>query len=161
MPEVAVSSTLVRERVAAGDSIDDLVPDAVADFIAERGLYEALERAGAAGRGDRRRQAGGGSVVLDMRRLVGYTDFLVICTARNERQAKAIVDDVRERLKHDEGVLPGRVEGQPEARWVLLDYLDCVLHVFTPEARDSTGWRRCGVRRRGWSWSWKGRRARP
>ena len=39
MPEVAVSSTLVRERVAAGDSIDDLVPEAIADFIAERGLY--------------------------------------------------------------------------------------------------------------------------
>ena len=78
----------------------------------------------------------GDLVVLDMRRLVGYTDFLVICTARNERQAKAIVDDVRERLKHDEGVLPGRVEGQADARWVLLDYLDCILHVFTPEARD-------------------------
>src|SRR5687768_10442097 len=75
-------------------------------------------------------------VVLDMRELVGYTDFLVICTARNERQAKAIVDEVRERMKHEEDVLPGRVEGDVEARWVLLDFLDCILHVFTPDSRE-------------------------
>jgi ribosome-associated protein len=74
-------------------------------------------------------------VALDVRRLVGYTDFLVICTARNERQAKAIHDEVHKRLK-DEGRLPARVEGQREAEWLLADYLDCVLHVFTPEARD-------------------------
>ncbi len=74
-------------------------------------------------------------VALDVRGLVGYTDFLVICTARNERMAKAIFDDVRQELK-DEGRLPGRSEGEKEARWVLLDYLDCVLHVFTPEARE-------------------------
>jgi ribosome-associated protein len=75
-------------------------------------------------------------VVLDMRGLVGYTDFLVIATARNERQAKAVIDEVRERMKHEEDVLPGRVEGEVEARWVLLDFLGCILHVFTPDARD-------------------------
>ena len=46
-----------------------------------------------------------------MRDLVGYTDFLVICTARNERHAKAIHDDVYLRLKHEHGVLPANVEG--------------------------------------------------
>ena len=75
-------------------------------------------------------------VALDMRGLVGYTDFLVICTARNERHAKAIHDEVQQRLKHEEGLLPANVEGEREARWVLLDYLDCVLHVFTPELRE-------------------------
>lgn len=75
-------------------------------------------------------------VALDMRELVGYTDFLVICTARNERQAKAIHDEVHLRLKHDEGLLPANVEGEREARWVLMDYLDCVLHVFVPELRE-------------------------
>jgi ribosome-associated protein len=75
-------------------------------------------------------------VVLDVRELVGYTDFLVIATARNERLAKAIHDDVRARLKQDDELLPGRVEGERESRWVLLDYLDCVLHVFVPEARN-------------------------
>jgi ribosome-associated protein len=79
----------------------------------------------------------GGSelVALDVRPLVGYTDYLVICTARNERQAKAIHDEVRERMKRD-GWLPARVEGEREAEWVLMDYLDAVLHVFTPELRD-------------------------
>ena len=62
--------------------------------------------------------------------------MLLICTARNERQAKAIHDEVHVRLKHEDDLLPRRVEGLPEARWVLLDYLDCILHVFVPETRD-------------------------
>jgi ribosome-associated protein len=75
-------------------------------------------------------------VVLDMRGLVAYTDFLAICTARNERLAKAIVDEVRVRVKQDSGLLPGGVDGGGEAGWTIVDYLDVVLHVFTPEARD-------------------------
>jgi ribosome-associated protein len=78
----------------------------------------------------------GDLVVLDMRELVGYTDFLAICTARNERQAKAIHDEVYQRLKQDDGLLPTSVEGEVEGRWVLMDYLDCVLHVFVPELRE-------------------------
>ena len=74
--------------------------------------------------------------VLDMRSLVSYTDFLVICTARNERQAKAIVDEVRLQVKHEMGLLPSGMDGIGEAGWVVLDYLDCFLHVFTVEARD-------------------------
>jgi ribosome-associated protein len=74
--------------------------------------------------------------VLDMRELVSYTDFLAICTARNERLAKAIVDEVRVQVKQESGVLPGGVDGAGEDGWIVLDYLDCVLHVFTPEARD-------------------------
>ncbi|HMC06339.1 MAG TPA: ribosome silencing factor [Solirubrobacterales bacterium] len=75
-------------------------------------------------------------IALDMRELVGYTDFLVICTARNERHARAIHEDVYQRLKHDEELLPATVEGEADARWVLMDYLDCVLHVFVPELRE-------------------------
>jgi ribosome-associated protein len=74
-------------------------------------------------------------VVLDMRELVAYTDFLAICTARSERQAKAIVDEVRVRLKRETGLLPGGVDGGGDAGWTILDYLDCILHVFTPDAR--------------------------
>jgi ribosome-associated protein len=77
-----------------------------------------------------------GIVALDMRELVSYTDFLVICSARGERQAAAVSDEVALRLKRDEEVLPRQIEGRPAAGWVVLDYLDCVLHVFTPEARD-------------------------
>ncbi len=75
-------------------------------------------------------------VVLDMRELVSYTDFLAICTARNERQARAIVDEVRLQVKQEMGLLPGAVDGAGADGWVVLDYLDCVLHVFTTEARE-------------------------
>ncbi len=75
-------------------------------------------------------------VALDVGELVGYTDYLVIATARNERQAKAIHEEVYMRLKHDDERLPARTEGEVEARWVLVDYLDCVLHVMVPEMRD-------------------------
>jgi ribosome-associated protein len=75
-------------------------------------------------------------VVLDMRELVSYTDFLTICTARNERQAKAVVDEVRVQVKHEMGLLPSGADTGAEAGWAVLDYLDCFLHVFTEEARD-------------------------
>jgi ribosome-associated protein len=78
-------------------------------------------------------------VVLDMRDLVAYTDFLAICTARSERQARAIVDEVRLRVKREAGLLPGGVDGGGDAGWTIFDYLDCVLHVFTPEARKRYG----------------------
>ncbi len=73
-------------------------------------------------------------VVLDMRELVAYTDFLTICTARNERQARAIADEARLQIKQDTGQLPAGVDGAGADGWVVLDYLDCVLHVFTTEA---------------------------
>ena len=74
-------------------------------------------------------------VALDMRELVSYTDFLTICTARNERQAKAVVDEVRLQVKHEMGLLPSGSDTGVEAGWAVLDYLDCFLHVFTEEAR--------------------------
>jgi ribosome-associated protein len=74
-------------------------------------------------------------VVLDMRELVSYTDFLTICTARNERQARAVADEAKLRLKQEEGLLPGGSEAAETAGWIVLDYLDCVLHVFTEDAR--------------------------
>jgi ribosome-associated protein len=78
-------------------------------------------------------------VALDMRQLVSYTDFLTICTARNERQARAILDEVKLRLKQEHGLLPAGVEGSGSAGWVVVDYLDAVLHVFTAEARQRYG----------------------
>jgi ribosome-associated protein len=74
--------------------------------------------------------------VIDLRGIVSYTDFFVICSGNTERQTKAIHDAVHESLKHDDGLLPRRAEGAREARWILLDYLDCVVHIFTPEARE-------------------------
>jgi ribosome-associated protein len=74
--------------------------------------------------------------IVDLRELVSYTDFLVICSGNTERQTRAIHDAVHRELKDEEGLLPRRSEGTGEARWILLDYLDCVVHIFTPEARE-------------------------
>ena len=75
-------------------------------------------------------------VVLDLRGVAGYTDFFVIVSGTSDRQAKAIHDGIHLGLKKQEGLLPRRVEGVGEARWILMDYLDVVVHVFTPETRD-------------------------
>ena len=76
--------------------------------------------------------------VIDLRGIVSYTDFFVICSGNTERQAKAIHDAIYEELKKggDERLLPRRTEGAREARWILLDSWDVVVHVFTPEARE-------------------------
>ena len=75
--------------------------------------------------------------VLDLRDVVGYTDFFVVASGNTERQTKAIHDAIYQELKDSpERLLPRRTEGEREARWILLDYLDCVVHIFTPEARD-------------------------
>ena len=74
--------------------------------------------------------------ILDMRPVCSYTDYFVVCTGQNSRQTKAIYDEVRERLKKEERLIPRTVAGEREARWILADYLDVVLHVFTPEARE-------------------------
>jgi nicotinate-nucleotide adenylyltransferase len=75
-------------------------------------------------------------VALDLRQIAGYTDFFVICTGNTDRQTKAIHDGIHLGLKQEDGLLPRRVEGLAEARWILMDYLDVVVHVFTPETRD-------------------------
>jgi ribosome-associated protein len=64
-----------------------------------------------------------------------YTDYFVIASGGNPRQTKAIHDEVHAVLKHERGILPRSVGGQQEATWIVADYLDVVLHVFTPETR--------------------------
>ena len=75
-------------------------------------------------------------IQLDLRGIIGYTDYFVICTGRTDRQTKAIHDAIHQGLKDEHGVLPRRVEGVTQARWILMDYLDVVVHVFTPETRE-------------------------
>ena len=72
---------------------------------------------------------------LDLRDVLGYTDFFVICSGNTDRQTKAIHDAILQGLKQ-QGVLPQRVEGLPGGRWILMDYLDVIVHVFTPETRE-------------------------
>ena len=74
-------------------------------------------------------------VQLDLRGMIGYADYFVICTGRTDRQTRAIHDAIHEGMKA-RGILPRRVEGLSEARWILMDYLDVVVHVFTPDTRE-------------------------
>ena len=73
---------------------------------------------------------------LDVGELLGYTDHFVIATGNTERQVKAIHDGILQGMKDEHGLTPRRVEGLPEARWILMDYLDVVVHLFTPDARE-------------------------
>jgi len=75
-------------------------------------------------------------VEIDLRGVVGYTDWFVICSGNTERQTKAIHDGIHEGLKHEHALLPRRVEGVARASWILMDYLDVVVHIFTPATRE-------------------------
>ena len=74
-------------------------------------------------------------VILDVGKVIGITDYFVICSGNTERQVKTIVDEVERRLREG-GVKPYRREGEREQRWVLIDYLDVVVHVFHREDRE-------------------------
>ena len=73
--------------------------------------------------------------ILDMRGVCDFTDFFVIATGRNARQTKGIYDEVAGTLKKDHELLPRSTAGLREADWIVADYLDVVLHLFTPDMR--------------------------
>ena len=75
-------------------------------------------------------------VQLDLRGMIGYADYFVICSGRSDRQTRAIHDAIHQGMKSVHSLLPSRVEGLAEARWILIDYLDVVVHIFTPETRE-------------------------
>ncbi len=75
-------------------------------------------------------------VELDVGEILDYADHFIVCSGNTDRQTKAIADGIQEGLKKEHGISPRRIEGLPEARWILMDYLDVVVHVFTPDARE-------------------------
>lgn len=75
-------------------------------------------------------------VAIDVARLLVVTDYFVICTGNTNIQVKAIADAVEEALRERGGVKPIGREGLDEARWVLLDFADLVVHVFQPDERE-------------------------
>lgn len=74
-------------------------------------------------------------VVLDLRKAGGFTDYFVICTGTNTRQITAIADAVRENLKRDFDERPALAEGVDKSEWILIDYFNFVVHVFSRECR--------------------------
>lgn len=112
----------MREVSAGGDSVRRDVPEGedlvreIARLAFERKAIDVVE--------------------LDLRGIVDYTDAFIIASARSDRQAKAIADSITEGMKRAHGLLPRRVEGLPEGRWVLVDYIDVVVHIFLPDVRE-------------------------
>ena len=74
-------------------------------------------------------------VVLDLRKAGGFTDYFVICTGANARQINAIADGVEDTLKEDLGERPAHTEGVHKSEWILLDYFNFVVHVFSRDCR--------------------------
>ena len=79
-----------------------------------------------------------GVVVLDLKKAGAFTDYFVICSASNPRQVQAIADAVEQALKAQKQ-RPSLVEGYARAEWILLDYFDFVVHIFSKHARDFYG----------------------
>jgi ribosome-associated protein len=75
-------------------------------------------------------------VVLDLRKAGGFTDYFVICTGTNARQITAIADAVEQTLRVNFGERPHLTEGVEKSQWVLLDYFNFVVHIFSRECRD-------------------------
>ena len=104
------------------------MPERKTPEASSRDLAVAAARAAADKQGER-------VAVLDVRDLIVITDYFVIASGGSERQVRTIVDDVEKALRAV-GTKPVRREGEHENRWVLLDFVDIVVHVFAPEERD-------------------------
>jgi ribosome-associated protein len=74
--------------------------------------------------------------ILDISSISSFADFFVICHGYNQRQNQAISDEIKERLKKEQSLNPSHIEGYEQAEWILMDYLSCIVHVFSPESRE-------------------------
>ncbi len=75
-------------------------------------------------------------MVLDLREISTFTDFFVICSGTSEPHLKAIAGEIESRLRVDHGVRPAAVDGFPASQWIVLDYMQVIVHVFHQERRD-------------------------
>ena len=78
-------------------------------------------------------------VVLDLRKAGGFTDYFVMCTGQNPRQINAIADAVEDTLRKDFGERPTLAEGIHKSEWILIDYFNFVVHIFSPDCRSFYG----------------------
>ncbi len=74
---------------------------------------------------------------MDISQISSFTDFFVICHGLNEKQNQAICDGIMERLKKEKHGFPVHVEGYQHAEWILMDYLDFVVHILSPRSRQT------------------------
>jgi ribosome-associated protein len=112
-----------RESAQSGESIQPGASLGSQELLKEIVRYAADKKAGEV-------------IELDLRDVLGYTDWFLICSGNTERQTKAIHDGILEGCKREHGTLPRRVEGFSKGDWILMDYLDVVVHIFTPATRE-------------------------
>jgi ribosome-associated protein len=112
-----------RESAQSGESIQPGASLGSRELLKEIVRYAADKKAGEV-------------IELDLRDVLGYTDWFLICSGNTERQTKAIHDGILEGCKREHGTLPRRVEGFSKGDWILMDYLDVVVHIFTPATRE-------------------------
>ncbi|MDQ3315693.1 MAG: ribosome silencing factor [Verrucomicrobiota bacterium] len=74
-------------------------------------------------------------MILDLREISTFTDFFVICSATSEPQLKAIAGEVEAQLKQNRNVRPVAVDGFPASQWIVLDYMQVIVHIFHSEKR--------------------------
>ena len=75
-------------------------------------------------------------VLLDLREQSVFADYFLICNGENDRQIRALAESVRQEAKQEAGILANGVEGIPEAGWILIDFGDLIVHVFSPDKRE-------------------------
>ncbi len=159
IPALAISSTDCRSRARRGEPVWYLVPDGVVQYIAKHHLYpsdtsdwssmtatdHAIELVVAAARAASDKLATQ-IIAFDVSEQLAITDAFVIASASNDRQVRAVVDEVEDKLR-EIGAKPIRREGQRDGRWVLIDYGEIVVHVQHEEERQFYAlerlWRDC------------------
>ena len=74
--------------------------------------------------------------IINVSEVSSFTDYFIVCQGYNSKQNQAISDELREKLKKEEDIHPAHVEGYQTADWILMDYLDFIVHIFNEESRD-------------------------
>ena len=125
------AGTAKASKTAAGGARKTVVRKTAAKKASRPRLPKAVSGAVAAARDKKAEDI----VVLDLRTAGGFTDYFVICTGNNARQITAIADSVRDTLKQEFDERPSLTEGADRSEWVLLDYFNFVVHIFSRECR--------------------------
>lgn len=122
--EATQEKTLQHEAVKTLEVVEARTPFADLDEEVKLALHLASEKKAF------------DTVALDLREIASFTEFFLIVSGANQRQAQAISDEIEEQLKRQLKVRPVRIEGYRNAEWILMDYGDFIVHIFDKDSRE-------------------------